>query len=190
MRTLKCVIGAVIAAGLLACGGGQPRIYRIAVDPSPLGSLPPSCYQNNAVSTMRVIGTNLREETQWVIWDGVDGRQYLDLGNGFEIPLGDAEPVGFNGVIEGKDKVFSGQLVQQKLPDPGSQYTFTRTLSLVVTFTDMGGTAQGKVDASSQYTCTACTNNDNQVNCASSLTFVGRQIEADNLVGYSNQGGG
>ncbi|MBI3182024.1 MAG: hypothetical protein HYZ28_07750 [Myxococcales bacterium] len=178
---------AVLAVlGAIGCNTGQPRTYRIAIDPSPLASLPPSCYRNNTVSTLRVIGTNLRSETQWVVWDGVENKMYLDTG-GLSVTMGDAETVKVGSMIEGQDRVFSGQYVEQKLPDPGSQYTYTKTLSLIVTFDDMGPAPKGTIDASSQYTCTQCNNNDNKVNCAAKLNFVGRRVDTQYISGYSPQ---
>lgn len=187
MRIVKFMLAAVVAAGAIGCNSGQPRIYRIAIDPSPLTSLPPSCYQGNAVSTLRTIGTNLRSEVQWVVWDGTEGKQYLDLG-AFAVKLGDADTVTVGSMIEGQDRVFSGQLVEQKLPDPNSQYTYTKTLSLVVTWDDMGAAPRGTIDASSMYTCTSCNNNDNKVNCAAKFNFVGRRIDTAQNSEYSPYG--
>ncbi len=184
MRAVKFAIAAAMVAGLVGCNTGQPRIYRIAIDNSPLTSLPPSCYQNNTVSTLRSIGTNLRSETQWTVWDGVENKQYLDVGS-LSIKLGQADSVTVGSMIEGADKVFSGQLVEQKLPDPNSQYTYTKTLSLIVSFDDMGAAPKGTIEVSSQYTCTSCNNNDNKVNCAAQLAFTGRRVDASNTAIYN-----
>ncbi len=187
MRINKVVLAAAALAVLAGCGASQPRIYMISMDGSPLASLPPSCYLNNTVSTLREIGTNLREELQWVLWDGVENKQYLDIGP-FSVRLGQADQISVGSMIEGSDKVFSGQLVEQKLPDPNSQYTYTKTLSVIVSFNDLGASPVGSVDLSSQYTCTACTNNDNKVNCAAKLNFVGRRVDGTNYIGFSPRG--
>ncbi len=184
MRAVKIAVVFAALVGAVGCNTGQPRTYRIAIDASPLGSLPPSCYRNNTVSTLRTIGTNLRAETQWVVWDGVENKQYLDIGN-FSVTMGDAERVDVGDMIEGQDRVFSGQLVEQKLPDPNSQYTYTKTLSLTISFEDMSATAKGTIDANSQYTCTSCVNNDNKVNCAVKLNFVGRRVDTQYIQPYS-----
>lgn len=187
MRAVKIVLAAVLAAGAVGCNAGQPRTYRIAVDESPLAQLPPSCYRNNTVSTLREIGTNVREEHQWMVWDGVENKQYLDIGK-FGVQMGHAEPVIVGRMIEGQDKSFMGQLVEQKLADPGSSYTYTKTLSLTINFEDMGASPKGSIDASSQYTCTSCTNNDNKVTCAARLSFVGRRIDSAQTTFYGPSG--
>jgi hypothetical protein len=148
--------------------------YRVAVDISALANLPPSCFLNNTVPTIKTITTNLRAEQSWNVWTAADNKQYLDVGN-FSVTLGHADPVVIGGLVEGSANVFSAQIVQQKLPDPGSTYTYTKTTSAIFTLDSVGETPKGTIDLSSQYTCTSCTNNDNKVNCAAKLTFNARR---------------
>ena len=122
-----------------------------------------------------------------MVWDGVDNKQYLDIGN-FSVKLGHSDSINVGSMIEGADKVFSGQLTEMKLPDPGVNYTYTKTLSVIVNFDDMGAAPKGTIDLSSQYTCTSCTNNDDKVNCAAKLSFVGRRVDTSNIAAYNPAG--
>jgi hypothetical protein len=185
MRALKIVFAAAVAVVAVGCNAGQPRIYQLAIDGSPLTSLPPTCYLGNTINPIRDIQTNLRSDQRWTIWDGVEGKQYLDIGT-YAVQLGGADPVTGMGMIEGSDRSFSGQKITQGLPgQPGKDpnYTFTKTLSLVVTFDDLGASPKGTIAASSKYTCTNCgTNNDNKVaDCSANLPFVSRRIDASNM---------
>ena len=129
---------------------------------------------------------------QWVIWDGVENKQYIDIGN-FSVSLGDTDPVNVGNMIEGSDKVFSGQLVEQQLPVTGSNYTYTKTASVIVTFDDMGIAPKGSIDLSSNFACTDCgpgTGHPNgPITCAVKLTFVGRRVDVSNMAAYSPKGG-
>jgi hypothetical protein len=186
MRALKFALVAAVAITAVGCNPGQPRIYRVAIDDSPLASLPPSCYLNNTIVPVRSIKTNLRDQREWTLWDGLENKQYLDT-NGYSLTLGQADPVSVGSMIEGADKVFSGQLVTQRLPDQANpNYTYTKTLSLVITVEDLGAAPKGTIDASSKYTCTNCTNNDGKVpECSAKLNFSGRRVDGSNVNNYS-----
>src|SRR5437764_12140786 len=103
MKTIKfAAIAAVAVLGFLGCGNSQARVYRIAVDASALDNLPPSCYNNNTVPTTKTELTNEKGEITFTIWDGPDGKQYLETSaNSFTI--GDADPVQIVGPIESTD---------------------------------------------------------------------------------------
>jgi hypothetical protein len=110
------------------------------------------------------------------VWDGFDNKQYLDIGT-FSIQMGDSAEVRVGSMIEGVDRAFSGTVqIQTSQTNPAK--TTTRNLVMVVKFEDFGAAPKGSVEAQSQYSCTNCTNNDNQVVCASTITFVGRRIDA------------
>jgi hypothetical protein len=186
MRLIKLVVAAAMVVGSCGCNSGQPRIYKIAINRTPLASLPTSCYRNNTPDNVQYTGENLREDAQWVIWDGTD-KQYLDIGK-FSVRLGDADPIDVGSMIEGSDKVFDGTLVENELPTGGSSYSHTKTLSAKFTFEEMGAVARGSIDLSSTYSCTNCNNNDDKLNCAAKLTFIGRKIDETNMAGYSPTG--
>lgn len=186
MRAVKFAMFAALAVAFVGCNN-QPLTYRIAIDASPLNSLPPSCYRNNYLNQDRTTTNNLREERQWVVWNGVENKQYLDIGS-MAVTLGHADPIDVGDLIEGSDKVFSGQVVTQHLPEANG-YTNTKTTTLTVTFDDMGATAKGSIDATSLYTCTNCQNNDNKVSCQAKFNFTGRRVDTAATTYYDPSGG-
>ena len=191
MRSSIVLAIASAALALTACNTGQPRIYRVAVDPSPVLNLPPTCYSNNEIpgGTVRDSVTNWRSEFEWVIWDGVDGKQYLDLGEGETFPLGDAAPISVYGIIEGQDNTFVGTETTSRLPD-NNNYSYVRTKTITVTFEDQGTSPKGTVDLVSNYTCTNCAQGETEQkgnkNCSTRLNFAGRRIDASPTTGYSS----
>lgn len=195
MRSMKFLAVAAAAVALFGCNTGQPRIYRVAVDESPLRTLPPACFSNNEIvgGTERETVTNWREETEWVIWDGVnsagDTKQFLDLGEGQSFPLGDAQPVTVVGVIEGADNVFVGTQTVSLLPD-ANNYSNVRTKTITVTFEEQGAAPKGTIDLVSNYTCTNCamgeTEQKGNKNCSTRLNFVGRRIDVSQQTFYGN----
>lgn len=191
MRLMKLAVAGVVAAGLFGCNAGQPRIYEIAVDGTAVSNLPPSCYRNNAVITRKEIATNLRGAAQWVIWDGVDSKQYLDIGS-FTVTLGDTDPINVGSMIEGADKVFSGQLVEQQLPTGTPAWSYTKTGVITVTFEDQGAAPKGSIDLSSNYACTECgqgtAHPNGPITCAVKLPFVGRRVDGTNNIMYGAKG--
>lgn len=84
MRSMKLVaLGALSLVALVGCNNGQPRIYRVAVDETPVKTIAvPSCFRNNNLPAGRgnITEQNYRSEDEWVIWQGVDATEYLDLG--------------------------------------------------------------------------------------------------------------
>ena len=84
MRSMKFVaLGALSLLTLVGCNQGQPRLYRVAIDATPIRTISsPSCFRNNNLPAGRGNRTeqNYRQEDEWVIWSGVDQTEYLDLG--------------------------------------------------------------------------------------------------------------
>ena len=84
MRSMKLVaLGALSLLSLVGCNQGQPRIYRVAVDATPVRTIAvPSCFRNNNLPAGRgnITEQNYRSEDEWVIWNGIDQTEYLDLG--------------------------------------------------------------------------------------------------------------
>ncbi|MFL5321347.1 MAG: hypothetical protein ACJ790_16930 [Myxococcaceae bacterium] len=184
MKALKIAAFAAVVAGLVGCGNSQARLYQLAIDASALGNLPPSCYANNTVPTNKTELTNYKGEDQWAIWDGPDGKQYLDMGT-TSFTLGNADPVVVTGVIESTDpKVFSGTRTDRTLPNPSAanpNFSDTQVGTVTVTFDDLGNTTKGTIQLKSEYTCTSCQNNGGKVNCSAQLAFTGRRIDYSNL---------
>lgn len=187
MRSMMLLATAAAAVALFGCNSGQPRIYHVAVDPTPLLSLPASCFANNSteMNTSRTTISNWRSEYEWVIWDGADGKQYLDLGGSTHFDLGDAQPVDVIGLIEGQDGTFVGSETRVHLDTNNSGYTNTRTKSLTVTFEDQGAAPKGTLDLVSNYTCTNCADGETEMpgnkNCSTRLTFSGRRVDTQRI---------
>lgn len=182
--------GAVALLALVGCGGSNARTYSIAYDSSAAQNLPPSCYLNNTVPNKKVELTNERQQLAFVIWDGTEGKQYLDISDK-TWQLGNAEPVIIEGLIESTDgKVFSGTRTARTLPDPGSanpNFSDTQVSTVTVSFDEIGGTAKGSIALKSDYTCTSCQNNGGKVNCSAQYTFSGRRVDYSNIAAVPNQ---
>lgn len=186
MRSLKVLLTAAAGLVLLACNTGQPRIYKVAVDNKPLLDLPQTCFSNNEIpaGSVRYNQENLFDEHEWTIWDGVEGKQYLDMGGTAHWQLGDSAPIVIDDLIEGKDDTFVGTRTSTRLAD-STGYTNSRTRTATVTFDDQGATAKGTLDLASSYTCTNCydgeTEQPGNKNCATKLTFVGRRVDTQRI---------
>lgn len=191
---LVSVLFAAAAAALMACNGGQPTTFRVAIDESPRLALPPTCYANNelpAASTRHTL-TNLRGEYDWIVWDGIDGKQYMSLG-AVDFPLGDAAPIqlGSNEVIEGTEGLFVGTRTSTRLPDPNNNnYSNVRTRTVTVSWDNMGTSPTGTLDLVSNYTCTSCapgeTEQPGNKNCSTRMTWSGRRIDLERVAGHAN----
>ena len=124
MRSMKLVaVGAISLISFAGCLQGQPRIYRVAVDETPVRTISvPSCFRNNNLPTGRGNFSEqfYRSEDEWVIWNGVDQTEYLDLGKQ-QWKLGDAPTIDVTDLIEGTDKTFSAlrNVSASHLADPG-----------------------------------------------------------------------
>ncbi len=192
MRSVS-VLFAAAAAFLMACNGGQPTTYIVAIDESPLGALPPTCYANNELpsSTTRQTYANLRGEYEWVVWDGIDGNQYLSIG-GANFDLGHAAPIALdtNEVIEGKDNLFAGSRTSTRIPEQGTGYSFVRTRSITVSFDNQGTSPTGTIDLSSNYVCTNCAQGETEQvgnkNCSTRMSWAGRRVDVDRMAVHSN----
>lgn len=195
MRSMKLVaLGAISLLGLLGCNQGQPRIYRVAFDLTPVLTIAvPSCFRNNNLPAGRANTTeqNYRTENEWVIWNGTDQTEYLDLGPQ-QFILGDAPTITISEVIEGIEKTFSAQrTVQKPIAD---QYTEARQTKISVKFNDYSFAPAGTIALEAQFACInqrgVCpTGNDSPqdaASCSSSLNFVARRIEAQQTTAYNN----
>lgn len=195
---MKALIAASAVAllALVGCGSSNARTYSIAYDGSASQNLPPSCFVNNTVPTQKVELTNERREIVFVIWDGTEGKQYLDIsdktwGGGTQKELGDADPVIIDGLIESTDgKVFSGTRTARTLPNPAApnpNFSDTQVSTVTVTFDEIGNTAKGSIALKSDYTCTSCQNNGGKVNCSVQYPFSGRRVDYQNFAQVPNQ---
>ena len=189
------LVGALALVTLTGCNTGQPRIWRIAIDVTPVRTIAdPSCFRGNILPAGRgqLSEVNYREESEWVLWDGVD-KQYLDIGSR-TFKLGDAPEIKVADLIEGGDKVFSAQR-NVVTPFPGVEATESRQTQIVVTWNDYGSSPAGTIQLTAQYACVAgrqqCPTPNptlDSVSCRSQLNFVGRRIDVSQITAYPNKG--
>lgn len=178
------VVLASFAVALSACGGGQPRYFKVAVNQTALESLVATCYRNSTPPTDTITTTNGFVAKDWTLWDGVGDKQYLDVGvNTWQ--LGHANPVQTGGagsaslspVIEGSGKVFSET---KEINKTASGETDVRALT--ITFDQSpGATVTGTLNLKSTYTCTGC----GQPSCEANLSFTGRKVEGNPTINYA-----
>jgi len=182
MKTFRSLVPVLAALPLVAgCGGSQARVYRIAVDPAPLLNLPTTCYRNNATQYEKTTWSNYKLQYDISIFDTVDGKSMLDMGSQ-TFQLGQAVPVKVVAPIEGSANVYTASSKQETLAAPNDPFTDITTTVVTVAFTELGGTARGTLSLRSEYSCTNCSNNNNQVaKCEVQLPFTGRQLA------YTNQ---
>jgi hypothetical protein len=177
MRSTLCAI--VVAGGLMGCNP-QPQYYRVALDDAPLNNLPASCYGSGNAPSPR--GDTLVPVQQWIVWEGVEDRKYLQVPR-INYALGDAAPVDIPAAAgntipstgDGDKLTFTAERTQST-PN-------TRTFRAVYTFDKTpGDTIEGSLALSSTCAGTGC-----EPNCEASLRFTGRRIAADQELLVSGQ---
>jgi hypothetical protein len=195
MRTTPLILGA-IALLTAACGpANQPKLYRIALDRTPETTInEPSCFvdgmaPNNGAGTNEL---NYRQDNQWLIWDGVEGKQYLDMGT-LHFKLGNAPNIDIFDMIEGGDKTFAAQ---RTVTTPRGFYSETRQTLVTVAFSDLGMSPTGTVVLKAVYSCNPGSQlcpvpnpAPDRVTCTATLNFVARQIVASQTENYTPKGG-
>jgi hypothetical protein len=195
MRSMKLVaLGALSLLSFAGCLQGQPRLYRVAVDATPVRTIAvPSCFRNNNLPAGRgnITEQNYRSEDEWVIWNGTDQTEYLDLGTQ-TFNLGDAPTIRVSDLIEGTDKTFSALRNEQK--PIADQYTEARQTQVSVKFNDYSAVPTGTIALNAQYACIKgradCPVGDaspqDAASCSSSLNFVARRIDVQQMTAYNN----
>jgi hypothetical protein len=191
------VFFAVVAlAALSGCNNGQPRIYRVAVDTTPLRTIAdPSCYKNSQLpSGDQITEVNYRQEHQWVIWDSGDGKQYIDIGQ-VSFKLGDSPKIDVTDMIEtSQSGTFQGSRNETNTApgNAGSMVNETRQTSITVTFNDEGAAPAGNVQLRAQYACVGNCFQPNptpdSVSCATQLSFEAHRIDTSRIEAYSPVG--
>ncbi|MFL5351106.1 hypothetical protein [Archangium sp.] len=178
LRSTLWAVAAVMVGGTMGCGE-QPKYYRVAIDRAPLDNLPASCYRSGTPPTEKT--NNVVDVAQWVLWDGVEDRQYLQVGD-INYSLGDASV-----------RITTGDAIVSSEVDKKTTFTVERTQTdpartTRVTYTldkESMGTLEGTLSLS--YSCTGTTGC--APNCDASLHFVGRQVDADSMIVVSNTAG-
>ncbi|HYO55700.1 hypothetical protein [Archangium sp.] len=174
MRSTLWAVAAVMAGGLMGCGE-QPRYYRVAIDRSPLNNLPTSCYRPGTVPTDDKTN-NVVDVGQWIIWDGVEGRQYLQVGD-IDYELGDAQVR----IVQG-DAIVSTEGDKPTFVVERTQTNPNRTSRATYTFNKLGNTLEGTLVLS--HACSGGTGCD--PNCEASLGFVGRRLDVEPTLQVGN----
>ncbi|WP_224363624.1 hypothetical protein [Hyalangium versicolor] len=189
MRFMNRAVAIVAATtSLLGCGGNsQPSIYRVAVDTLSAQNMPVACYSaGNAPTTITDKVTNLVDEKQWVVWEGIDDTFYFEPGN-INYTLADAHSV-----------VISGDGISGSKNDDGA-YVFTseRTqtasaneqyvTSAVYTIEELGKTLKGTLVLTSSCAGSNCAGTPS---CSVTLNFSGRKIDGDRYFTYGSGSGG
>ncbi len=180
---------AVLAVGV-GCGPSQPRIYRVAIDLSPMtdAALPASCFIDQAKPADVVSAQNLRLEKEWVVWDGASPKAYLDQNGGTPWKLGDATPIDIVEMIEGSDKSFTGSKTRTTT-SAAPAYALTEQASVNITFEQWSQVSNGTLVLSSQYSCLANPQTNcpaNRVSCGPiTLPFVARRVDTTKTSVYT-----
>jgi len=200
MRSL--VLSALAVVAMSGCNSGMPRLWRIAIDSTPLSNITDSgCYVDKQLPTNRqlVNEVNFRDESEWVIWDGDTGtdgktKQYLDIGTK-QIRLAEAPVIDVSALIEGNatDKEFTGQRneVRQSLTARANE---SRQTQITIKWNDYGMSPTGTVRLDARFACAAgadpCPARPpaDGANCAAQLNFVGRRIDTTATTIYGNTG--
>lgn len=177
LRSTLWAVAAVLMAGTMGCGS-EPKYYRVAIDRSPLDNLPTSCYSSGTPPTDKT--NNVVDVAQWILWDGVEDRQYLQVG-AIDYTLGDA-----------RVRITTGDAIVSSEVDKKTTFTVERTqtnpartsrATYTLDKTSMD-TLEGTLSLHYECSGTGCS-----PNCDASLHFVGRQVDADTIVDVSNTAG-
>jgi hypothetical protein len=183
MRFMKWAVAVAAVSSLMGCGNSQPSVYRVAL--ARVGTLPTSCYRTAPTGTPNTT-TNLVDEKQWVIWEGLDDKMYLETGS-INYQLGDAERILITGdAIEG-GKDDSKQTVFTSVHTETQSATEVYTTSATYTFEELGKTLKGNLALHSNCAGANCAGTPT---CDTTLDFSGRQINADSSILYDNNSQG
>jgi hypothetical protein len=183
MRSIKWAVAAMAASSLLGCEGSQPSIYRVAVDPV-AQNIPTTCYRAGQAPTTTDKTTNIVDQQQWVIWEGVEDIAYLEPGN-INYVLGQAQRVVITGdAIQGSKTDGQYTFVSERTQTDSPNRSFTT--SATYTIGKLGETLEGTLALHSHCTGSEC---GGVPTCDVSVKVVGRKIDADQISLY-NPGAG
>jgi hypothetical protein len=178
MRFIKWAVAVAAASSLMGCGNSQPSVYRVALDRA---VVPNTCYRTAPTGTPDTT-TNLIDEKQWVVWEGLDGKKYLETGS-ISYVLGDAQRIIIIGdAIEG-GKDDSKQTVFSTVHTQNQSANEIYTTSAVYTFEELGKTLKGTLALHSNCAGSNC---GGTPTCDVTVNFSGRQIDADSSILYDN----
>jgi hypothetical protein len=192
MRRLAILSG-LVGLLLTGCNAGQPRIFRVALDTGPVKGLQdPQCFHGNMPNLSTIVqDTSLIAELNWVVWDGADQKQFLDMGTE-SFSLADAPTIVVDEMIVGGSNTFSGTRVQQDR----NGIIELQTTTVTAAFSDLGPTPTGTLDLDAKYQCQdgdsshKCPSEPNKRSCHTQLNFWARKVDVSQTTAYSNVGSG
>lgn len=196
MRSMQSFVVAALAfSSLVGCGpAGQPRIFRVAVDVTPVKTLnDPQCFKGNMPNQNVIISEQFyRKEAIWVVWDGPDKKQYLDMGTQTSFTLGDSPTIVVDNLIEGAADGATSVFHANKQEQRRDRTIQLRTTDIVTTFDDLGATPMGTIVLNAQFQCQdgqdRCPNEPEQRSCKTQLNFWARRVEVTQTTGYPADG--
>lgn len=177
MRSIKWAVAVVAASGLLGCGS-QPSIYRVVVDPVSQ-NIPSSCYRTGQAPPAGDKSTNIKDQQQWVFWEGLEDKAYLEPGS-ISYNMGQAARVDIDGdAIEGakEDDVYTFVTERTETESATEVYTTSATYKIE----KLGETLEGSLALSSRCSGTDC---GGTPACDVTVRFFGRKIDADQIALY------
>lgn len=181
MRSLKWAAAVVAATSFLGCGGNQPSIYRVAVQRLTTENIPSTCYRTGqAPTTIPDKSTNLVDQQQWVVWEGVEDAVYLEPG-ALNYTMGQAERVVISAdAIQGAKA--DGKYTFETVRTLTDSATEVNTTSAIFTVDKLGGTIEGSLALRSQCAGADC---NSSPTCDITLTYSGIKIDADQFSFFS-----
>lgn len=179
MRSIKWAVAVVAASSLLGCEGSQPSIYRVAVDPVSQ-NIPTTCYRAGQAPANPDKTTNIVDQQQWVVWEGLDDTSYLEPG-AISYNMGQARRVAINAdALQGSKADGKYTFVSERTQTDSTTEIYTT--SATYTIDKLGQTLEGTLALHSHCTGTDC---GDIPTCDVSVKFVGRRIDTDRITIYS-----
>jgi hypothetical protein len=187
MSSIKWAAPVLAALSLLGCQGSQPSIYRVAVDRLGTENMPPSCYRaGNAPTTIADKSTNLIDEKQWVIWEGIEDKFYLEPGPiNYQLAEARSITVSADAIVGTKTDSGTHEFVTDRTQTVSANEVYTT--SAKYTFEELGKTIKGTLALHSQCAGSAC---NSTPTCDITLNFSGIQINGDRNIDYGSGSGG
>ena len=181
-----------ISAGLLACAlvsfcgcdssAPAPRTYQIAIELTKMEKLDATCFKG---APPKNTVTGVYQMRQWMLWDGPNSRQFLQVGGFQEFDLGDADPVNLQSdtiTREGESAPFSGTRID-------ASGSVTKTFKVDVKLEDHSGIVVGELTLSSTCTCkTAPCTGCSVDGCTVTLPLGGQRIDAPEVINFGENG--
>jgi hypothetical protein len=182
MRSISWAVAVAMTSGLLGCGDSQPSLYRVAVERLSGQNVPGNCYSTGqAPNPVPDTATNLVNQEQWVIWQGIDETMYLEPGD-TSYSFGSAAPVVIGAdAIQGSKKDDAYEFSTERVRTESQNEVITTSATYAID--DLSDTLQGTLRLSSRCTGSEC---GNTPSCEVTLGFAGRKIDADRNVDFGS----